>query len=767
MSKHKYKFARRIAVGGMAEVLLARQQGLAGFEKLVVVKRILPQLRDDGRFVEMFLNEARLAASLRHPNIVEIYDVVRDHDDFFIVMEYLSGEDARTILRRARREDFAVPVGVACRVVADAASGLEYAHTSVGRDGKPLGIVHRDVGPTNLLVTYTGVTKLLDFGLAKANVHNIYTKPGTLKGKYGYASPEQVQHQELDARSDVFSLAVVLWELLTVRRLFSGRTPAEVLQAVMERRVPPPSAFNPLVPRELDEVVAAALQRDRDRRTASAQALCAQLEQVLEKLRLHAGKHQVGSWMQTALAEHYDERREVEQAVVAGTEGGELEGEVAEIPSAFQNLRSSASPRPSVTPPDLAADLVDSSQISSHVSSHVSHFSRISPLEGVDRSVGVRVDTVPVPDRSRGLLWIVLAVLLLSMVGVAFLFGRVMSDPSRSTAASTGSLQPPVGSKVAFLLRVNPPGAQLDVDGRPFDQQVGPDGVLVEAPPDRDVELVVKKTGYRTAVRRVRSPEQGTFNVYLNLRPDQARALRSPELARTSTSAVGPSGGRPPGAEPGNGVRRAGRAAIARARRRHARRRGGRSSSARPVAPSVSIVTDPPGALVEVDGRLAGRTPLSDLRLEPERAYRVVARLPGFEAWSETVRLPADRERTFDVTLKPVQVAPEPAVASRSGTGAGATATAPVRVARDRVGDVAVGARLFEDRCRTCHGQTASNVEPRDKTVRQWISFFAYGKHRRHVPLRGVLTVSELADIKAYLMKNAFDVESDTAAGIR
>ena len=228
----------------MAEVLLARQQGIAGFEKLVVIKRILPQLRGDGRFVEMFLNEARLAAALHHPNIVEIYNIDRETEDFFIVMEYLSGEDLRLILRRAKREDFRIPVAIACRIIADAVAGLDFAHSATDTQGRPLGLVHRDVGPTNIMVTYTGTTKLLDFGVAKANVHNIYTKPGTLKGKYGYASPEQVQHHELDSRSDIFSVAVVMWEMLTIRRLFRGDSPGEVLKAVMERQIPPPSSYN-------------------------------------------------------------------------------------------------------------------------------------------------------------------------------------------------------------------------------------------------------------------------------------------------------------------------------------------------------------------------------------------------------------------------------------------------------------------------------------------------------------------------------------------
>ncbi|HEY1584128.1 MAG TPA: serine/threonine-protein kinase, partial [Polyangia bacterium] len=164
----KYSLQRKLAEGGMAEVFLAKQTGMEGFEKLVVVKRILPQLCSDDSFVKMFLNEARVAARLNHPNVVQIFDLGKLSEQYFIAMEYVHGEDLRAVIREATDADKRPPIGLACRIIADTLAGLHYAHTRVGADGKPLGLVHRDVSPQNVIVTYEGSVKLVDFGIAKA-----------------------------------------------------------------------------------------------------------------------------------------------------------------------------------------------------------------------------------------------------------------------------------------------------------------------------------------------------------------------------------------------------------------------------------------------------------------------------------------------------------------------------------------------------------------------------------------------------------------------
>ena len=195
----------------MAEIFLARIRKMTGFQKMVVIKRILPQLAQNTEFVEMFLDEARIAATLEHPSIVQTYDVGVLDENFFIAMEYLHGEDVRSVMRMLRNRNLKLPIEVALHIVISACAGLHYAHEKVGFDGHPLEIVHRDVSPQNIIVTYEGGVKLLDFGIAKASNRLRETRFGTLKGKVPYMSPEQCRGEPLDRRSDIFSLGIMLY----------------------------------------------------------------------------------------------------------------------------------------------------------------------------------------------------------------------------------------------------------------------------------------------------------------------------------------------------------------------------------------------------------------------------------------------------------------------------------------------------------------------------------------------------------------------------
>ncbi len=276
----RYVLVDKLALGGMAELFLAKAQGAGGFSKTCVIKRVLPHLADDPRFVEMFLDEARLAASLNHPGIVQIFDLGQESGDYFLAMEYLAGEDLHAVQDALRTKGRAMPVALAVWLAEQAAAALHHAHERTGADGRSLGIVHRDVSPSNLLLTYDGALKLLDFGIARAEARLVKTHPDAMKGKAGYTSPEQAKGERVDRRSDVWSLGVVLHELLTGARLFPGQSIVEAALAAMQKPVPPPSALRPEVPAALDAVVLAALERDASRRTPSAEALRQALAQV-------------------------------------------------------------------------------------------------------------------------------------------------------------------------------------------------------------------------------------------------------------------------------------------------------------------------------------------------------------------------------------------------------------------------------------------------------------------------------------------------------
>jgi serine/threonine-protein kinase len=298
----KYHLLRKLGAGGMAEVFLARQAGLEGFEKLVVVKRILPHLAMDEEFVTMFLDEARTAADLRHPNVVNIFEVGEDRSTFYMAMEFLHGQDIRKIQRTSAKRKELIPVQQACQIVLDAANGLHYAHTKSDLSGTPLNIVHRDISPQNVLVTYDGATKIVDFGIAKAATQDTNTATGVIKGKYTYMSPEQAMGEDIDHRSDQFALGVVFWELLTMRRLFKRGGEMATLNAIIEGDIPPPTKFVD-IPEHLEHIVLQALQRDPDKRFDSCQDMMMELEDFLAQEGLVHSPARLGKYMRDIFAE--------------------------------------------------------------------------------------------------------------------------------------------------------------------------------------------------------------------------------------------------------------------------------------------------------------------------------------------------------------------------------------------------------------------------------------------------------------------------------
>ena len=258
----RYELVKRLAVGGMAELFLARATGVAGFEKMVVLKRILPASATDDEFVRMFLTEARLAAALGHPNIVHVYDIGHDESDYFFTMEYLHGEDARQILSTLREQGRKLPLQHALTIASGVAAGLHFAHEQIGYDGRRLGIVHRDVSPSNVIVTYGGGVKLVDFGIAKAAERTNLTRFSTLKGKAAYMSPEQTKGGRVDRRSDVFALGILAQELVTNVPVFGEGNELSMMHRVAAADAPKLADVWPECPPQLAQIIARALQRD-------------------------------------------------------------------------------------------------------------------------------------------------------------------------------------------------------------------------------------------------------------------------------------------------------------------------------------------------------------------------------------------------------------------------------------------------------------------------------------------------------------------------
>jgi len=274
-----YEILSKLAEGGMAEIYLARVATTAGIHRHVVLKRILRERATDTQFVRMFLDEAKLAAQLQHPNIAQVFDVGRLGASYFFTMEYVHGVTVQTLLERALARRVPVPIGAALSIVAGAAAGLGHAHQRVGLDGRPLGIVHRDVSPSNLMVSFEGNVKVVDFGVAKA-VGRPETMAGEIKGKVAYLSPEQCRQHKLDSRSDLFSLGIVMWEMLTARRLFRRDTAFETMAVIATEAAPPPSSWRPDIPPEVDALVHQLLALEPADRYQTADHLIEALETV-------------------------------------------------------------------------------------------------------------------------------------------------------------------------------------------------------------------------------------------------------------------------------------------------------------------------------------------------------------------------------------------------------------------------------------------------------------------------------------------------------
>lgn len=294
----RYEVLRKIATGGMAELFVAKHVGMDGFEKVVALKRILSHLAFDEEFIAMFRDEARLVAKLNHPHIVQIYDLGKSDDSYFIAMEYIAGRNLSSIAKKARTRGESLPPVNIARCLAQACEGLYYAHTRKDAEGRGLEIIHRDVSPQNIIVSFSGSVKLVDFGIAKAASKVAHTRTGVLKGKYAYMSPEQIRGTSpIDARSDLFAVGIVLYELLCGRRPFEKDTSMQTLKAIVQEEPVPCRELNPEIPEGLAAIIHRCLEKNKNRRYASAQEVQVDLEDFVSGSRTRCNSITISHWL--------------------------------------------------------------------------------------------------------------------------------------------------------------------------------------------------------------------------------------------------------------------------------------------------------------------------------------------------------------------------------------------------------------------------------------------------------------------------------------
>jgi serine/threonine protein kinase len=512
----KYELLRKIASGGMGQIFLAREHG-TGFERLVVLKLILPHLAEDDEFLSMFLDEAGLVARLTHPNLITILDLTEIEGRHCLAMEYVQGDDVRRLDKFSRAQGKPLPVGLILRVIADAAAGLHYAHEARDAQGKPLRLVHRDVSPQNILVGFDGGVKVIDFGVAKAATSSQNTATGVLKGKYPYMSPEQANGLAIDARSDLFALGVVMWELLTGKRLFKGDSDMMTLRLVKDCQVPRPSQLNPKLPPGLDEILLKALAPTPEARYPDCGAFRLALEDYALNLRLPSSSAHLSAYLREVYAERI--ATEADPAKLDQlAEDADLDSRSNSSLSGLQGgagAPRSAASRAVGRPPSHGP--VPSTRSRQAEPGH----DKTRGTAPLGRPESRRVPWAPVAAAGVGLL----------IAGAALVFMRgpaqatPVQPPPQPVATAVPAqpppeppppvaVQPEPARPVELPVDTVPSGATVSINGQPLDRKT-PTTVTLQ-PGTSSVEVTLALNGYEPVTRRVSAEDDG---LSLELRP--------------------------------------------------------------------------------------------------------------------------------------------------------------------------------------------------------------------------------------------------------
>jgi len=442
----KFQLLKKIATGGMAEIYIARQRGMEGFEKIVVIKTILPNLASNEEFVQMFLDEARIAARLTHPNIVQIFDLGRVGTTYFIAMEYIQGENLRAVAKKCRKAKAVIPLEHVVKVISNACEGLHYAHSKTDTSGRPMNIVHRDISPQNILVSFEGIVKLVDFVIAKAATQYQETRAGILKGKYSYMSPEQCMSKPIDARSDIFSMGILLWELSTGLRLFKMNSELMILKEITEGKVRPPREINQRIPAELEAIILKALEKNPDHRFQNAIEMHMALEEFMKNQHLTSSSVHLAAFMSELFKDKLASLRKIEETV---SEGENLESFLFDDMNETDGMYV---PGTGMTPSSASPITTPSEPLYPKATTGIS---RIAP------------PPVPGPDPSskRGVLIGSLIVVLLAVLGTLgyFIFSQLYGKGDKPVSQDAGiALRLTNGN---IHITSTPSGATVFVDG--------------------------------------------------------------------------------------------------------------------------------------------------------------------------------------------------------------------------------------------------------------------------------------------------------------
>lgn len=588
----QYQLIEKIAQGGMAEIFKGKALDQEGLDRTVVIKRILPHIAASPEFVEMLIDEAKIAVMLSHGNIAQIYDLGKVAEDYFIVMEYVEGKTLSQIMRKLRTLGKQIPIAAAATICAEIANGIDYMHRKMDDDGNPLHIVHRDISPQNIIVSTAGTVKIIDFGIAKAKTKISTTDSGILKGKFAYMSPEHAEGEKLDYRTDIFSLGIVLFELLTGQRLFKGKNNAETIRKVKKSKVPTPSGIRSVIPPELDLIVFKALQRDRTKRYQSAHTLAQDLTKLLIQYYPSFSPRELVQYLHDLFPQELT-----------------------------KELLSKATPHPDETP--LAPLLIkkeesqethdetvaaDSDLIRTKLKeTEVFHLPEPEPPKPAEESqpsvveIKERRSRIKIGSLLRSVL-IPVALVLLTMMGIHFyrlLKNKKTIEPEQKISLPSPS--PTVVPKIVPEVVKEPP--------------LPPKGTLLidSEPKGARIFLNDTETNLTTPSRLDQIPAGATHKIGLHL--DRYKfwegkvQVESGKTARLSIPLELNYG-------------------------------------------DLEINSLPVGADVILNGRMVGKTPYNLGKIPPETAYEVVLKREGYEPWSRSVKIFGGKKEVVNASLK-------------------------------------------------------------------------------------------------------------------
>ncbi len=445
----RFELIAELASGGMATVYLARLSGAGGFQRFVAIKRLHPHLANDQDFIQMFLDEARLAARLHHPNVVPIVEIGESPEGYYLVMEYIEGDTLARLLARSVQAGKSLPAKAGIRILLDTLAGLHAAHELLDDDGKPLKIVHRDVSPQNILVSVDGSARITDFGVARAASRLSTTRTGQLKGKLAYMAPEQARGKDVDRRADIFAMGIVVWETLAQRRLFKGEGEADTLNRVLYEPIPLLRSANPMMPQQLEELCSKALERDPDKRFDTCLDFAEALEKVARSVGVHGSHKDVQSQLTAVMGTDISQQRDAVRAWLSRSEPSRphdprIDRPVPASPSSPSNVSkvvSTVEGRAPTSSPSRPAPGVSS------VSSAVMEL----PPGLAEPRIAAEVPT----SRPRSRAWMPIAVVaLLLLGGASFYVLKLRGD--RPVIATAGTATTPIVVPLSASVAVTP-----------------------------------------------------------------------------------------------------------------------------------------------------------------------------------------------------------------------------------------------------------------------------------------------------------------------